>query len=507
MAASAFFLSLLFSAAAFALPANPGTAAVKIESYFREGSDSKLEGSGLLLATLDEFHRPSWYVLTSAHVVIRPSTLGAYPVQAHTVVTLAGGAQVLADVQNTDTERGVALLQLKNAPEGMNAADFILTWPQISDADAIPVTCFGSPAGVPDSRSLHAVLSGRLPKGSVLDSQEVLVAKGAPTEFGMSGGPVFSQDNHFVGLLTHITYEAQPQTFIIPAHFVFNWFSTIDRSNYHSDFQRTYEDSQYHFFSRLRSDRVHLSNSTIAVEKREDHFLVYLDTREHYYYYPTVRDTSSEHPGFNRLLDEMRNKSVRVAEVLPGNKNNATTTLDQFLAVFDQDRTPAFRDFEDGNVSGNTPSFGVFEGQKLRFRFSRVSVSWRQIPRAGDGPRDERKIVTKTSGTVEHTVKRNQNGQLVYEVSTGSGKNLTVDYSQQGDPNDSNWWHDTSQECKRWEDIQVPAGKFHTCRYDEQGRTVWYAKLPASSIVKLVEDPDEDGNSYQMELEKVTNAP
>lgn len=471
----------------------PDIAVVKVESFLKKDSENKLEGSGFL------FYSGGWKVLTSEHVVLP----GNDPVYHR--ITTGEGYVMEAKWLKSDWEKGLALLAIEKKhpnisidyyPDLENMRSYAGYYrsggPDVRLAQ-LP-RAWGIPAGTIKPRRTQGRHVKILEEGEVLTRQRVLVLEGLDVEFGMSGGPAFYEQYHspFLGVVTHITYDENPQTFIIPADDVFNWLQGYSSISF---FSRTVEDFQYLFFSKARGERVHLYSSDVTVEKRGNDILVNLPRAS------TSFSGGQRYPGLDQLLRSMEARGIRTAKIAGAGKQ----TLAQFLGGLTRGGAPSYADAE-GSVNApgltNVPNFLPRPGQKVEYRALRVTLKGGMMSDTIGGP-------------LYYGYKKiKQNGWVSYWFDDYEGRTLRTDKRFDGDiynpggetlsypkrPASSDWWRDKAASCESdggvMEDVTVPAGKYRACKVREGSGVTWYGPVPIYGIVKSL---NANGSTYELE--------
>jgi len=181
---------------AFALPlAQYQAAVVKIQSYLCDGNGDVFRGSGILFWR--EHHA---YVLTSEHVVHRIN--GPY---CHRVWNPSLKTQKVATFLWGDLGTGIALLEVEQVSEEATSVGFKdLTVPRALAKD-LPVVVTGFPwkTNLAVTSKQGKVVDPNSAQPFLLNNTNLVEIRDALGEFGMSGGPVFTPDGAFVGMLSH----------------------------------------------------------------------------------------------------------------------------------------------------------------------------------------------------------------------------------------------------------------------------------------------------------------
>jgi hypothetical protein len=494
------FLALItasFSPSAHAWSQDGAT--VKVESYFQKGSENKLEGSGFLI------YYQGWKVVTSEHVVLP----GNDPV-VHKVTT--GEGYVMDAVwEKSNWDKGLALLRIVKKHPNISV-DYYPELEHIQQYERAymsggpdqrlvgPVQSFAVAAGTNVVRASKGSHVGFVPEGDVLGKQDVLSVKGLNTEFGMSGGPVFyGTGNSFFGLMTHITYEESPLTYVIPGYDVLNWITGRVST---PSFGRTVEDFQYQFFSKARGERVHLLSSDITIEKRGKEIFINLPKGYSSY------SGGTRFPALDKAVRAMENKGVRVGRV----SGAGDITLAQFIGGLSRDYYISWTDAE-GAVNGggdgltNVPNFVSRGDQSVQYRSVRVNLRTKMVSDIPYGP------------IHAATVREEKKGWIAYSSSEHGPSGLHLNQCFEGDVNcqggesisapsrmaSSDWWRDKAAGCEAeggvMEVVSVPAGKYRACKISNRGETTWYGPIPIYGIVKY-----EQANGSKGELESVQYA-
>lgn len=462
---------------------NPEIAVVKVESFFAKDSENKLEGTGFLI------YYQGWKVVTSEHVVLP----GNDPV-VHRVTT--GEGYVMDAVwEKSDWDKGLALLRIVKKHPNISI-DYYPDLEHIKQYEraymsggpdqflASQVRAFGVPAGTSTVRRSTGAHTGFLPAGQVLGKQDVLSISGMNTEFGMSGGPAFYGQSSFLGIVTHITYDENPLTFIVPGHEVLNWITGYYVST--ASFTRKVEDFQYQFFSKSRGERVRLAGTDITIEKRDKFFYVNLPRGYSSY------NGGTRFPALSRLVTEMENKGVRIGKI----RGAENTTLAQFIGSLSRDYSIGWTDSEGAVNAGadglrDVPNFVGGGDQSVQYRAVRIDLRTKMVSDVPFGP------------IHAATVREERKGYLAYSTSEHGPSGLQVNKCFTGDVNcqssesinrpgrmaSSDWWRDKASRCEAqggvFEVITVPAGKFRTCKISSGGETTWYGPVPIYGIVKF----------------------
>lgn len=253
---------------------HPESLVVKVYSCFSKNSEDCLEGSGILVRVPQySGHVDFLGVLTSEHVVL-PSNEGVY----HRVVD-AKGRSSEAFYFESNWEGGVALMSVGH--EGAFTKDRKKDFPLLSE---IPfpdlktkksLIALGFPAGSHSLvRSAKGENLGVFNQGVILGDWSVIETRGLSTEFGMSGGPVFTEDGELYGIMSHVNFDADPKTYLVPIQSAVAWGT----QPWPGEFYRTVDDWKRQFFSRSKAEKIHLRHVEMTVEKRGGQFIVTLPT-------------------------------------------------------------------------------------------------------------------------------------------------------------------------------------------------------------------------------------
>lgn len=352
-------LLLLLSAfcPAGALAAPYYSLGIKTESLFAADSEHKIEGSGILVKRNGE-----WLVLTSEHVIV-PGNSAAI----HRVVV--NNEYYEAEWLRSDWEKGLALLRLKTAPkepEKFIEYRSLVHRKQYFGADETYLNIhfradlsnhkgartFGVPAGGYAVRfSSYGVGDRSVPEGEVLAGTRVWAFKGIPAEAGMSGGPVFfgqlvyhgspesppffDRDgfiyyNHFIGLMTHITYVKDLPTYVIPIDTV-ELFMDVARP---PALARGVKELQALYHGKDNPEIVVAEASGLRLVKVKGQFWVTAPKDE-----PSLETLALKYPGLVKLGKELLAKglkSVRLVKI-GAETLDATTPLAKFAKLLSKE--------------------------------------------------------------------------------------------------------------------------------------------------------------------------
>ncbi len=226
-------LSALAFLAAFANPSteaiasqNPADWTVKVQSWLCQQPDHRFNGSGLLLRIQEHD-----YVLTSEHVVLHGVADFCHSISGASVKNI-----VRADLRAVDFATGMALLKLSKPLENAAPPTLDIFEPQTPNIGQ-KLTVAGYPA---KSDELLVPPVGDVLKNSSSRHEIPLISKvietiGAHGEYGMSGGPAWSQKggkNGVIGMLSHQYLSMRPGT----ATQVAEWQAEENRQYHSSNF-------------------------------------------------------------------------------------------------------------------------------------------------------------------------------------------------------------------------------------------------------------------------------
>lgn len=225
-------LGLIFALPAkacyFDFPCDLDQLVVKIESKIKGDPSKKAEGTGFLVRDPRE---GGLYVLTSEHVV--------FPCDEEAEITIRdnSGYWAKGKISQLDWLSGLALIEPVGgnffeahrwAPSTASGGDrFFHRYGDIRPGEVYRLSAVGYPKGSGELSSIATDgqnYSGRAKKGIVAVQSEALVLENMGSSPGYSGSPVYSENSHFFGIISHQDPKTNA-TYVIPGDFVVDWLS------------------------------------------------------------------------------------------------------------------------------------------------------------------------------------------------------------------------------------------------------------------------------------------